>query len=256
MDVSDNIDYLVSGYMNGYIALWELSTPKCVKLITDEHEDSIIAIKFIKVRNKEYEMISSDLAGVVKKITVSEGFFLTTIDVEPVMKNKDPIFIIEILKLSNEEKQFYKTKEDEPVVVAFGSMESIQIYQIEPKVKKLFVLIKPKYFSTYNVPDICFGFGYPPRNSPNDNNKVKESNGIDLTKPHRLIAISWEKIIYIYKLPLNETGAQSPVYIGHYVNIAQINRMGFISNSILYTFDMHKKFNIKYRIINKRRYQI
>ena len=88
MDVSDNIDYLVSGYMNGYIALWELSTPKCVKLITDEHEDSIIAIKFIKVRNKEYEMISSDLAGVVKKITVSEGFFLTTIDVEPVMKTK------------------------------------------------------------------------------------------------------------------------------------------------------------------------
>ena len=244
MDVSDNIDYLVSGYMNGYIALRELSTPKCVKLITDEHEDSIIAIKFIKVRNKEYEMISSDLAGVVKKITVSEGFFLTTIDVEPVMKNKDPIFIIEILKLSNEEKQFYKTKEDEPVVVAFGSMESITIYQIEPKVKKLFVLIKPKYFSTYNVPDICFGFGYPPRNSPNDNNKVKESNGIDLTKPHRLIAISWEKIIYIYKLPLNETGAQSPVYIGHYVNIAQINRMGFISNSILYTFDMHKKFKI------------
>ena len=148
MDVSDNIDYLVSGYMNGYIALWELSTPKCVKLITDEHEDSIIAIKFIKVRNKEYEMISSDLAGVVKKITVSEGFFLTTIDVEPVMKNKDPIFIIEILKLSNEEKQFYKKKEDEPVVVAFGSMESITIYQIEPKVKKLFVLIKPKYFST------------------------------------------------------------------------------------------------------------
>ena len=53
MDVSDNIDYLVSGYMNGYIALRELSTPKCVKLITDEHEDSIIAIKFIKVRNKE-----------------------------------------------------------------------------------------------------------------------------------------------------------------------------------------------------------
>ena len=97
-------------------------------------------------------MISSDLAGVVKKITVSEGFFLTTIDVEPVMKNKDPIFIIEILKLSNEEKQFYKTKEDEPVVVALGSMESITIYQIEPKVKKLFVLIKPTYFSTYNVP--------------------------------------------------------------------------------------------------------
>ena len=244
MDVSENIDYLVSGYMNGYIALWELGTPKCVKLITEEHEDCVIAVKFIRVRSKEYEMLSSDLSGVVKKITVSEGFFLTTIDAEPVMTNKDPIFLIEILKLSNEEKQLYETEEDEPIVVAFGSMESITIYQIEPEAKMLFVFEKPKYLSTYNVPDICFGFGYPPRNAPNDEKELKESNGVDLTKPHRLIAISWEKIIYIYKLPLNEAGAESPIYIGHYVNIAQINRMGFISNSILYTFDMHKNFKI------------
>ena len=244
MDISENIDYLISGYMNGYIALWELSTSKCKKLLTDEHNDCVIALKFIRVANKEYEMLSSDLNGFVKKITISEGFFLTSVDSEILITNKDPVFLIEILKLTNEERMMYEEAEREPVVVAFGSLESISIYQIEPEPKVLFVFEKPKYLNNYYIPDICFGYGYPPRSKPNENDELKENNGIDLTKPHRLIAISWGKIIYIYKLPLNEEGADEPIYIGHYVNITQILRMGFISNSILYIFDMHKYFKI------------
>ena len=52
------------------------------RLVTDAHvNSSIIAIKFLKAENKYYEILSSDLKGSVNKIAISEGFFITNVDI-------------------------------------------------------------------------------------------------------------------------------------------------------------------------------
>ena len=74
MDVSDNLNFLAVGYLNGFVALWGLSSSKCKRLVKDAHiKSSIVAIKFLKAENKYYEILTSDLKGSVKKIAITDG---------------------------------------------------------------------------------------------------------------------------------------------------------------------------------------
>ena len=76
MDISDKISYLISGYSNGYISLWDLSNGKCKKLLKEEHNGKcILAIKFLHVENGIWEFLSSDINGFVNRITLSDTFF-------------------------------------------------------------------------------------------------------------------------------------------------------------------------------------
>ena len=240
MDISDNLTVLAVGYLNGYVALWDISSGKCKRLITDAHANSsIIAIKFLRAENKYYEIISSDLKGRVNKIAISEGFFITNVDIIKVMEYKIPIFLVEILKLTAEEKKKYYDKKDNPVIIAFGCLEYVLIYLLEPETKKLFMLERPKYFNKennrYPIPDVSYGVGYCPR----DLNKP----GVKKTDLLRIIAISWGKVVYLYYLPFDvNKGPLEVIHIGHYVNENQILRMGFLSTSIFFVFDITKKF--------------
>ena len=257
MDISENINFLISGYSNGYIALWDIENGNCRKLLKDEHnKKSILAIKFLECENGLYEFLSSDINGYVNRITISESFFFFSPSVEciNIIKYSFPFFLIDILNFSNEEKKKYSFIEDNNCqIVALACTEYILIYQIDPELRKLYELKKPFYFKKTHIPDIAFGLGYIPRNvNYNINNDkleyenlIAKSNKIDLYQIQRLIAISWEKIVYIYVLKFDKkNGPDELILVGHYINSAQILRMGFLSNSILYLFDMYKKFKI------------
>ena len=93
--------------------------------------------------------------------------------------------------------------------------------------------------------------GYPPRNIPSNATDAEKSQFdkvkavIDITKQHRLISVSWGKCVSVYLLPFDpETGGETPLLLGHYVNKSNILRMGFLSDSIIYIFDMYKYFKI------------
>ena len=76
MDISNDINYLLSGYSNGYICLWEIEKGNCRKILKDEHhKKSILAIKFLQCESGLYEFLSSDINGYVNRITISESFF-------------------------------------------------------------------------------------------------------------------------------------------------------------------------------------
>ena len=257
MDISEDKTFLISGYSNGYIALWDIENGNCRKLLKDEHKKkSILAIKFLQCGNGLYEFLSSDINGYVNRITISESFFFFSPSVEciNIIKYSFPFFLIDLLHFSNEEKKKYSfIEENNCQIVALACTEYILIYQIDPELRKLYELKKPFYFKKTHIPDISFGLGYIPRNvtyNSNDNKLEYESilaknNKIDLYQLQRLIAISWEKIVYIYVLKFDKiNGPDELVLVGHYINSAQILRMGFLSNSILYLFDMYKKFKI------------
>ena len=261
MDVSESISHLVCGYFNGFLALWDLSKTNCIKYIPKEHQSCIIAVKFIRVEKNNFEFLSSDLDGIVNRIIVSPGYFITTADSETIIEYNKPIFLIEVFKFNKEEKKRYKFLEDQTTIVAFGCLDQILIYQLEPIKKKLFEFKKPSYLTSYYVPDISFGIGYIPRNTPSiilDNlenssdkkekyipNPVATKLGLNIKTPQRLVSISWGKVIYIYTITFDiEEGPKSIDLVGHYVNKSPILRMGFLSNSIIYILDMFKCFRI------------
>ena len=260
MDISNDINYLLSGYSNGYICLWEIEKGNCRKILKDEHhKKSILAIKFLQCESGLYEFLSSDINGYVNRITISESFFFTTsVECINIIKYTFPFFLIDILNFSNEEKKEFSFIDDNNCqIVALACTEYVLLYQIEPELKKIYELKKPFYFKKTHIPDIAFGLGYIPRNIILDNynniilNNQKDLNPlayekkINLFKIQRLISISWEKIVYIYVLKFDKkNGPDELILVGHYIHSAQILRMGFLSNSIIYLFDMYKKFKV------------
>lgn len=243
MDISDNLNYLAVGYLNGFVALWELSSSKCKRLVKDAHiKSSVVAIKFLKVENKYYEILTSDLKGSVKKIAINDGFFFSNVDIIKVMEYKIPIFLIDYLRLTIEEKKQFYEKKDDPIIIAFGCLEYVLIYQLEPETKKLFMFERPKYLNNdsnkYPIPDVSFGIGYCPK-------EYADSDEIDKSKIQRLISISWGRVLYLFCLTFDKTKGPSKVIpLGHYVNNSQILRMGFLSKSIIFLYDIHKNFTI------------
>ena len=260
MDVSESISHLICGYYNGFLSLWDLSKTNCIKFMPKEHNSCVIAVKFIRVDKNNFEFLSSDLDGVVNRTVVSPGYFITSADSEAIIEYNKPIFLIEVFKFSKEEKKKYKFLEDPTTIVAFGCLDQILIYQLEPIKRKLFEFKKPNYLTSYYVPDIGFGIGYIPRNTPSiildnldsendkkkyDPNPVATKLGLNIATPQKLVSISWGKVIYIYTIIFDpEEGPKSINLVGHYVNKSPILRMGFLSNSILYILDMFKCFRI------------
>ena len=261
MDVSESISHLVCGYCNGFLALWDLSKTNCIKYIPKEHKSCIIAVKFIRIDKNNFEFLSSDLDGKVNRVVVSPGYFITSVECEPIIEYNKPIFLIEVFKFNKEDRKKFRFLEDQTTIVAFGCLDQILIYQLEPIKKKLFEFKKPSYLTSYYVPDISFGVGYIPRNTPSiildnlegssetkekyDPNPVATKLGLQITTPQRLVSISWGKVIYIYTIIFDpEEGPKSIDLVGHYVNKSPILRMGFLSNSIIYILDMFKCFRI------------
>ena len=260
MDVSESISHLICGYCNGFLSLWDLSKTNCIKFLPKEHKSCVIAVKFIRVEKNNFEFLSSDLDGKVNRTVVSPGYFITSSDSETIIEYNKPIFLIEVFKFTKEDKKKYKFLEEPTTIVAFGCLDQILIYQLEPIKRKLYELKKPNYLTSYYVPDIGFGVGYIPRNTPSiildnlnsenekekyDPNPEATKLGLNIATPQKLVSISWGKVIYIYTILFDpEEGPKSINLVGHYVNKSPILRMGFLSNSILYILDMFKCFRI------------
>ncbi|MCQ2817477.1 MAG: hypothetical protein MJ252_09460, partial [archaeon] len=265
MSASKDNDFLVSGYLNGFVALWEIDTGKCRYLIKDIHvPNCVIAVKFLSVEKKYFEIISSDMKGNVNKIVISEGFFSSSVTYSKIIEHRNPIFIIEIMSYSKEEiSKFEKKRIKIPTILALGCLSYVMVYQIFPEVQNLLRLDRPEYIKTilnkYFVPDADFGFGYLPQrdiiiSQQNNINNFEEPNlEEDETekeipenhKTHHLFALAWEKIIYLFSIIYDEEfGLTKVKSVGHYVNNYQILRVSFISHSVLLIYDSHKYFSL------------
>ena len=259
MDISNDKKTLLSGYSNGNIALWDLKFGKIKKLLKEEHENAILCCKFLLCNDYVTEFVSSDFDGVVNKIILTQNFlYLNVNNVNIIYYKVTPFYQIDILQI-NEEKNYICYQNYDPQIISIASTEVVLIYQLKPEPKQLYKIHRPLYFSNSFIPDISFGFGYIPRNIPSkflevlkeneisklDPNPIARINDIDINKQYRLFAVSWEKIVYIYAVKIHYNyGFQDLILVGHYVNSNQILRMGFLTNSILYTFDMYKSFKI------------
>ncbi len=252
MDISADGDLLLAGYSNGFLAVWELSTLKVKKLIKDIHKISIVACKFIRSDSKKSDFISSDIEGNVFKVSVKSGYFSIGVESKILIRNPTPIFLIDILKLEEEDKKYFGLEIQKSVIIAFGCLEFVIIYMLEPELKKLIKFEKPKYIKDNSVPDISLGIGFVPNIQETSliNESIMDATGnqsfwqgqknVDSTKPQILLSISWGRIIYLYCLPVSNNVIYGFTTAGHYVNLHPIIRMSFLSNSIIFFFDKMK----------------
>ncbi len=239
MDVSEKAEFLVIGYSNGYIALFEVNKQKLIYLIKETSKTQIVSIKFLNVTNGEYEFIYSNLIGLVNKSIISKGFFKTNVTEENICKDINPTYALEL----------YKPNPD-LTLLAIANFEEIRIYIVKKEKSYLFDTKKIEENNEKNeyIIDISFGLGYTPLNNTNyifQNNEEELEN----IKEKLLLAASYKNIIRLYSFDIQK-GKDDTITINannkgkeiaYFVNDKKIIRIGFICNSILYFFDLNEK---------------
>ena len=91
---------VVASYLNGYIALFDCVSGNCKRLITDAHNNvGVVCVKFLKIAPKEYEILSTDLKGLVTKINISEGIFGTSHTNDTILKYNQRVFLVHSIQL-------------------------------------------------------------------------------------------------------------------------------------------------------------
>ena len=246
MDVSEKVDYLIIGYSNGFIVFYDIQKKKLLHLIkktkkTKKSEESeIVCIKFLNITNGKYEFIYSNLNGYVTKIIINKNFFGTYKEEEEnIFKDINPIYAFELYKVSNDLN-----------LLAFANIDEIRIYVVNKNRSYLFDTKKITNNNEKNeyIIDISFGLGYTPLNNTNfilQNNREEIGN----EKENLILATSYNNIIKLYTYhiekinddTINIETDNSGNEVAYFVNDKNIIRIGFISNSILYFFDLNEK---------------
>ena len=249
IDVVTQMTYIIIGYENGYISIFDIELNKLVLLINNIFKSKILAIQFLFIDpKKQYEFISTDFEGYVYNINVTIGFFKNSIDKELIYKDNFPTYGID----------FFKPFSNKNIILgSFANFNSARVFIIKPSINELYIEEKNKDNNNNEnndfLPDISIGWGCEPLIGK-DNIIINVNNTDDnLKKNQILISIAWDKIIKFFTIDVlpGEEGdisisLHSKKTIGYLINNSGIIRIGFISPSIIYIFD--KNFNIK--IIN------
>ena len=256
LDVTDEKDYLIVGYKNGGIALFDIEKTK--NKFADEtihfksnsnKPNSILDIKIYKrENNNSLYFYSSDSEGNVFDTKITVNFFgnFRISKTEIFFTNPQiPTFLIKNIKFT---EKVYKSIPNLKRIgkgIIFASLFDIRIYLIEPVFSDLFFFKRPNYIKQhYYVPDVAIGLGIPPSNKYN-NDKINNQEEI-------LLLISWEKVIYAFMIPVLEGTYSKPVLLGNYISNNNINKVGFLDNSIIYFVDND---NIL-KVVNSRNFNL
>ena len=249
MDLTPELDFLFVGYMNGSISMFEFNSEKN-KFLSDkihpnkdkEGKNPIIDIKLYNTANQTYEIISSDSLGDVKISVIKKEFYFkySLIICENLIKRLNyPTFFIKTIDFS---KENFPNFQNLGKYAIFGDLEIIRIFRMEPQTELVCYMIKPKYLLDAMIPDASIGIGKPIEKIDIFNRKEPENI--------LLMAINWGTVIYIYQLIIKNNVISEGNLLGHYINNSIIQRLGFLTNSILYLYD--KRHYLK--ILNTRNF--
>ena len=262
MDILSNKNLLACGYYNGVVEVWDLKNKVCRKKLEKsltEHKGQILAVKFLNGNNKTMELITSDSAGLVNIVYLTEKILTFkknaefNAEVNPLIDYSQPIFVVETLKFTEEEKKMPFLKNNIEIV-GFACYDYVLIYQLNPNLIELYKFPRPSYFKDFHMANISFGLGYLPRTKDiidinrDQNQRLNEKaseNCLDSKNTNRLIAVSWDIFINIYAIKYDrEKGVEAVAIIGNYIHSCEINRMLFVSDSTIFIYDKKGKFKL------------
>ena len=240
VDVSPTVEFVIIGYSNGYINIWDSKKPSIIYTIKDLHNTKIFLVQFCHIiEKKKFEIISSDMSGKLLKLVVTLSIFKKSVQDFMIYKDDVPTYAI---------TQFKPLRNKQIVIGAFCNINKIRVYILRPIFVSFFEIDKPDCYdeNCVDIPDISFGWGCEPFENEDDYAQIKLD---DSSRPNQIIlAVSWGQLIRIYSLNikgediiLNGEGPKS-----YFINNSPVIRLGFISPSIIYFFDK----NAEVKIIN------
>ena len=225
MDVSDDGNFLICGYANGYMIVWETYSTKTKKTIEDTHKSAVVKIKFVSSTPSSIKFLSSETDGKLFINEITDGYFYSSCDSKLLVKEQTTIFQLDTLKIPLFAQNKFSNELITSEVFGFCSLNSVKVYRIHPKQKKLLDVPKPDHLENKVLPDMTFGVM-----------ESKTEGGIK-----SVLAIAWGSIISLYTF-------QEELFEFLPSNIQEVNhvvlRIGFLSPGILFCFDYEKDFCI------------
>ena len=229
IDTTPNLEFIVIGYSNGFISLWEGHKSQLLYTIKNIQKSKICVVQFSSISEKKYfELLSTDETGQLLKINVSLKLLRKSAQDTPIYKDSAPIHAM---------TQFRPIREKPVVLGAFANVNKIRIYILRPVLTLFFEIPKPDYIpdDAKLVPDISFGWGCPPLEF-ND----LENQGIETIRENTIIlAVTWSNVISLYSMRIQGEdivlNGEGP--ISYFVNDSPVVRLGFVSPSIIYFFN-------------------
>ena len=238
VDVSPTAEFIIAGYSNGNIILWDTKKPSIVYTNKDLHNSKIILAQFSQIiEKKKFEIISSDMSGKLLKSTLTLSIFKKSIQDLMIYKDDVPTYAI---------TQFKPLKNKQIVIGAFCNINKIRVYILRPIFVSFFEIDRPDCYdeNCVDIPDISFGWGCEPFENEEDYAQLKLDE--NPRQNQIILAVSWGQVIRIYSLNikgediiLNGEGPKS-----YFINNSPVIRLGFISPSIIYFFDKNAEIKI------------
>ena len=230
IDTAPNLDYIVVGYSNGYISLFEGHKYQFIYTIKNIQKSKIIVVQFSSLSEKKYfEFLSTDENGQLLKISLTLKLLSKSVEESLIYKDSVPTYAM---------TQFRPLRDKHIILGAFGNINKIRIYILRPALLSFFEIDKPGYIPDDNkiVPDISFGWGCPPL----EFNDPIENQGIEQIRENTIIlAVTWNNVINLYSMKIigEDIVLNGDGPISYFVNDTPIVRLGFVSPSIIYFFN-------------------
>ena len=234
LDIDDDADYIFAGYSNGNIGVYNLESNKSKLINISETTKSLINMKIVdRIDNKTFRIFSSDEEGNVFSIIINfHKFALSRTKAETICeKEKYPTFLIYPLKVNEKKiknKNFIKNLNK---YVVLGNLLNVTIYSLEPKISEIVTFEKPDYIKYCSIPDISVGL-------------YNESSELKDDKLCLLFAVSWDKVIKLYTIPILEEKMGNPELLGHYINDMDIVRIGILNENKIFLVDKSGNFKL------------
>ena len=232
IDITPNLEYIVIGYSNGYIALWDGQKPQLIHTIKNIQKTKILVIQLCAISDRKiFEFLSTDESGQLLKIILTIKFLTKSVQDILIYKDSVPTYAM---------TQFKPLREKQIILGAFGNINKVRVYILRPVLLSFFEIPKPDFIpeNSLIVPDISFGWGCAPLEF-NDNNMNQKIISEQLRENTVILAVSWNKIITLYSMKIQDEdivlNGDGP--ISYFVNNAPVVRLGFVSSSIIYFFD-------------------
>jgi len=144
MDISLHGEYLVAGYAEGNLALFDIPKQKCIIEINEVHFHEIESVKFLSI-DSPITFISGDKKGVLYKVTVSRTLVMYSTKTELIMKKPFREFCslaaLQPLKGMPFEVSEWHTHN----IVAFANTEELNVAVLGANARKIYSTTRTEF---------------------------------------------------------------------------------------------------------------
>lgn len=223
IDVSKNGVYLICGYTNGTIFMWDLGKNELAKTVIGIHQHAVIALKFLK--GPKIWMMSADTNGVLYLTEYSKTIVGWTSASALLIKDR---VIFSISPLYPDPLRVNPA--DDMCLVGIGGVNAVILVSMEPNVKILWEF-KRKSSIRKAIPYIDWGKGALPGKPENSN---------------IILAIAWDKVVQLVEIKDIRKGADGIEFNGFYESEYEIQTLWWLTDSVILVLTSTKELRILY----------